>query len=274
MSATLPVLLVSSQPDHRASTADLEAAAAALAGLPGVTVSIWYLRAGDRPAPAGARVVDDLRIWGPAAALDRVGLRAVGDRLRGARLRRWYHQVEPEVVVLDDGLGGRVIPRGSTPVVVRRPNAAPPDHAEQPDARSSSAADLEIGPFLPVADGPDRSAARAAFGLPPGARTIGGWPEVTGEADALLDALGRDPADAVGVWVAPATAPSTLAEVRRRAEEAGVADRLRVLPFPLEHAGPCIDAVVDGSGTVRDVDEPAAWAARFVERMRAPVVGS
>lgn len=106
---------------------------------PGCSATVWYLRRRDHlTAPPGTRVVDELRTWPPAALLRMVGFETGAGRLRGLRLRRWLDQVSPDVVVLDDGLGSRVVePLGDRPGIVVRRNATLPTGAESEQVRTT-----------------------------------------------------------------------------------------------------------------------------------------
>ena len=66
--------------------------------------------------------------------------------LRGRRLRRWLKQTDPTVVVLDDGLGTRVIDSlRPAPRLAVRINEAPPDDIDK-ERPPATAADLTIVP--------------------------------------------------------------------------------------------------------------------------------
>lgn len=111
---------------------------------------MWYLRHSDARSPErGTRVVDSLRTWPPCAILDRLGLGGAAAHLRGLRLRMWLRQVRPDVVVLDDGLGRRVIESVRPPPrIVVRHNEAPPEHLHmEPSPVEPADADLVIVPY-------------------------------------------------------------------------------------------------------------------------------
>ncbi|MCU1497614.1 MAG: hypothetical protein JWM47_1567 [Acidimicrobiales bacterium] len=155
------VLLVAAHPDDRLTTETLELIAQELAGREDAQVAVWFLRAhahgpGIEEPPhepwwPGARIVDDLRTWWPARLLELAGLALPAARLRGARLRRWYREAAPDVVLLDDGLGARVIPpRGPQPVLAVRHNPVAPDLWSGEPAWTGTV-DLTIGGEPPAA---------------------------------------------------------------------------------------------------------------------------
>lgn len=123
------MLVVGAESDRRASTAALKAVAHECAGRQGVEVHCWFLRDGDVglngwPNPW---VLDRLRTWGPARRLDKLRVRRLGDVLRGLRLRCQLMWMRPNVVLLDDGLGERVLRAApGRPVVVVRRNPGVP----------------------------------------------------------------------------------------------------------------------------------------------------
>lgn len=43
------------------------------------------------------------------------GSKRLAGRLRGQRLRSWFKEVDPDVVILDDGVGCRVLPGATDP---------------------------------------------------------------------------------------------------------------------------------------------------------------
>lgn len=141
------VLFITSTPDQRASTANLDVIIEEVLRRPGCRAELWYLRCfpEHRPRP-GSRTVDRLRTWLPCRILDAAGLGTAAAGIRGIRLRRWLRRTAPDIVVLDDGLGSRVIegwrPR---PRLVVRLNDGEPEHRHlEPDPLRS--ADLVIVP--------------------------------------------------------------------------------------------------------------------------------
>lgn len=202
-SSTAPsVLVLTALPDDRESTAQLDLLVDELRTRRGARVTVWYLRCLDHQTPPpGTRVVDRLRTIAPLRVLDATGLGAPASWLRGRMLRRWMADVRPDLVLLDDGLGDRVLdvldPR--PPVVVRH-NLHLPDFAElepPPRARGDltivppTAEETDDDPTVllelpwPDPDGTDpgrpfrdpsrRDAARAALDLPVDVPLVVGW---------------------------------------------------------------------------------------------------
>lgn len=140
------VLVITPAPDERDSTLNLMDLVEELEQRPN-HVELWYLRTGNLSPRRGSRVVDSLRTWPPCRALDAVGLRTPAAWIRGRRLRRWLRRAAPDVVVLDDGLGERVIetlrPR---PAVVVRLNDEPTEHLHMEQGPPLGRADLWIIP--------------------------------------------------------------------------------------------------------------------------------
>lgn len=191
------VLIVTSSDDRRDSTAALRLIADTL-GRHGVKVTVFLLRrdASDPTGWPGAIVVDDLRTWEPAARVEQLTSPAVAGRLRGARLRWWLRQADPDIAILDDGLGVRVIePLRRRPVVVARLNAEEPADRHLRE-RSVRDPDLVVAPVGMEVDSPapvlreprfqrvDRDEAsdpagrrllRRQLGIPEDAVVVGGW---------------------------------------------------------------------------------------------------
>jgi hypothetical protein len=256
------VLIVTNSHDRRDSTEALRRIADTLEQQHGAKVSVFLLRPfwGNPAHWPGARTVDDLRTWIPAALLERLVSPTLAGRLRGLRLRWWLRQAEPDVVILDDALGWRVVenlrPR---PVVINRLNRERPRDAdyepgtfERPDL-VVAAVDLEIDlpdttpivrehPFRDLAAAarytePDaRAEIRRRLGVPDDAVLVCGW-----GSDGWLDGPDlfvrvlwaledRHGVRAHGVWFGTEQAD----EVRRLEEEAdrcGIADRYQLLPY-------------------------------------------
>lgn len=142
----LSILVVTASPDERDSTAQLELLVTDLRRRPGVKVSVWHLRHGEAPPWHGAKVIDDLRTKAMPTTLDLLRITPVAGVIRGRELRRWWAEVDPDVVLLDDGLGERLLPADrSDLVVIRRLNAAPTDDAYL-EAPPSSIVDVQLVP--------------------------------------------------------------------------------------------------------------------------------
>lgn len=258
--SSVSVLVVTAAPDGRECTGALLETVDDLRRR-GMHVSLWFLRDHGRAVPAGAQVVDSLRTWPPAARLDGAGIPVVGDLLRGARLRRWYRDASPDVVLLDDALGERVLPRaGRTLRRVLRFNSEPPTDlaVEGPPATSGHVVLAAPGSSPPIVPGAgvvvstairDLSAARAAgaptavraarqlLGLPVSEPIITGWGN-----DGWID--GPDlfvrmlwflehhhHVHAHGVWFGPlGVDPHEAAELRDEADRCGLSDRFHLRP--------------------------------------------
>lgn len=183
---SLRILVVVAEPDRRRSTQVLRRVVEELARREEATVDVWFLRADhELPWSDGDVVVDDLRTMSAPAAAERFGLGAIAARARGLQLRRWWRRASPDLVILDDGLGGRVLPRhrGSTAVACRWNAELPPSAAlEQPWA---GPADLHL------AERPDL--------VPVGA---------TGPVLAMGDLVAIDVSDRLGARPRPPEAPA------------------------------------------------------------------
>lgn len=131
------VLVVTALPDDRTSTDVLRELVDHFEERADVDVETWFLRSypQHRPWP-GSRVVDDLRTSGPSGWARRFHVPVLPSILAGRELRRWLRRLDPDVVLLDDGLGSRVLDgwSGAPAIVVRLNEGAPAD------------ADLEAGP--------------------------------------------------------------------------------------------------------------------------------
>lgn len=193
------MLAITSWPDERRSTENLAMIIDEIDRRRDASARLWYLRTTDHQVPVrGTRVVDSLRTWPPCAMLDAVGLRTPAAWIRGRRLRWWLREVHPDIVVLDDGLGERLLaPLPSPPAVVVRRNDLPPaeSHLEpaprgpaellvvppSDDDAHTGRADVYVEyPFADtearaLADSGKRRAARHAEGLPQDAPLVVGW---------------------------------------------------------------------------------------------------
>lgn len=269
------VLVVTPLPDDRDSTAELELLVDELQSRPEVRVEVWYLRQLDhQQAPAGRRVVDRLRTMPLLRPLELVsGRLALG--LRGRVFRRWYGAVAPDVVLLDDGMGTRLLDVADpVPPVAVRLNATLPDFAElEPPPRESAtlrivaasrAEALEADPTtylqlpwssragdgLPQVGEASRRAVRAAQDLPTDAPLVVGWGDdgwLDGP-DLFLRALWalehRHGVTAHGVWFGLATDPREADRLRTEADRCGLGDRFHVRPTISVETQTCGDAVL------------------------------
>jgi hypothetical protein len=144
------LLVVTAAPDDRPSTTTLRDVVAELRRRRDLDVHLWYLRDGGRDTGDADRVVDSLREEEPAATLDRFGMGRAAGVARGRRLRRWFRDDPPTWILLDDGLGDRLLDAvREQPRRILRVNPDPPADAsiEPPAARA--------GDLLIVTDGAD-----------------------------------------------------------------------------------------------------------------------
>lgn len=198
-SSDLRVLAITAAPDDRSTTRRLELLLDEINRRPGHSAELWYLRHRlDQASPSGRKVVDDLRTWYLSRSIERVAGTSVAARIRGLRLRTWLRKADPDLVLLDDGLGIRVLdPMRKLPVIVTRLNPEPPDTAED-DRPFEGAPALRIlvdgapangaiavpdtAECRPPAPGAERCAdaefrreRRASLGLPAGGPLVTGW---------------------------------------------------------------------------------------------------
>lgn len=239
------VLVVTAAPDRRDSTASLRELTRELAAVAATTVEVWFLRDGSNEgggpvveSPEGrwggrVRVVDALRTWAPVRLLRRVGLHGPADHLAGLRLRIWQRRFRPDVVVLDDALGGRVLEPGRAPSVIVRCTSAPPADADD-EARWTGRVDA----FLVAPDArrpPDAAPARAARPtlFEPIRRSLPTEPPKS-ELLAARTLYGLPDEGPLIVWVAdaPMTAPTPSPDAL---ETLGVLAGLDVVPAGLPH---------------------------------------
>lgn len=249
------MLVVAAEPDERDSTRTLELLVEELQARPAVDAEVWFLRGDDADLwGPRARVVDRLRTAPGPVLLDALRLGPLAHRVRGVLLRRWFAAAAPDVVLLDDGLGGRVLPGGGRGVrVITRWNPVEPaalaDEARwggrvalhlvsAPDLlpAGSSGPVLAIPPLvraLPVADQP-LAPSSVASGQP----TVVGWGSdswVDG-ADLFLRILWalehRHGLTPQGVWYHQQGVAEQLDRLRDEAERCGVADRYHLVVDP------------------------------------------
>lgn len=249
------MLVLTGSPVQREGSENLVMLVDALDSRTDCRATLWYLRAArhQRRVP-GSRVVDDLRTWAPARALDAAGLVKPASWLRGRRLRRWLREVDPSVVVLDDGMGARVLdPLPQRPGIVVRRNADLPEHPHL-EPPPTTDADLVVVPASDpsepppgaqvsveypfrfshgkrFADDSTRREARQALDLPLDEPLVVGWGD-DGWLDGpdlfirVLWALGdRHGQEVHGAWLGLAADPDEAARLGREAERCGVADR-------------------------------------------------
>lgn len=286
------VLVVSAWPDARTSTHTLRLVVNELARREDVRVEVWFLREKqEQPRWYGSRVVDDLRGWLPARLAELVGLRRVADLLRGLRLRDWHRRLRPDVVLLDDGLGERVLlPRRPIPVLVARRNTVAPDLAEWEPAPELAVAAVVVAPgevadpealppelpsgdlrdwsrFRAMAEPEARRAERERLDLPLDVPLVVGWggdgwldgPDVFIRA---LWALGaRHSIEAHGVWFGLGIDRHEVATLQAEAERCGLAERVHVRSAGTAAARASGDAVLLPYRSPGDPEEVLAMLA-------------
>lgn len=126
--STLTILFVLGSPQRRSSTDQLLGSLRAIHRWSKnnqvvVKTHVWYLRTKPEQKPwPHAFVVDALRTNVFARALEAVNLGRVAAGFRGRLLAARWNRVAPDIVVFDDGVGDRIIPKGVHPVVVDRVN--------------------------------------------------------------------------------------------------------------------------------------------------------
>ena len=196
MADQFSVLVVTAEPDKRFSTGTLRRIVEELACRPRAEVNTFFLRADGSPADnwGASRVVDDLRNHPLSRLLEPVGARPTG-WFKGLILRRWLAEIDPNVILLDDGLGERVVQSmSSRSLVVVRPNEELPASAElEPpplreaalvlraaDADAESPESLESGHLvdarrLAAVATSARADARQRWSIPPGEPLLVGW---------------------------------------------------------------------------------------------------
>lgn len=268
------ILLISASPDRRRSTVLLAQTYAALRRRDDVVVEAWFLRCAWNQSPwREALVVDDLRTWMPAAALERIGAVTAAGALRGLRLRWWLRRTSPDLVVLDDGLGARVLEHvPSEPLIMVRRNPDPPVtlFAEPP---LSSDPDFWLTPpgddhattapiVIEYETRDDWAAARRAgaddhrrrtrerLGLPVDVPLVSGWGD-TGWLDGpdvfvrcLWAMQAHHGSLAHGVWFGSYDDVHERERLRSEAERCGVSDRFHHLPAHDVYTSLCGDVVL------------------------------
>lgn len=256
MSEPMSILVVTASPDERASTATLRVVVDELRRRADVDVAVWFLRS--TPAEEvwpGSIVVDSLRDWWPARLLGGAGIPRVPAALRGLRLRSWNRRVAPDAVLLDDGLGERVlVGTPGHPVLIARPNAELPEHADWEPAPVAAPAIVLVPPggSPPVAPGAraipsphvrdytearvnsdplQRARSRELLGIEWSGPLVVGWgddgwidgPDLFVRALWALEA--RHGHEVGGLWLGLGADPHEVDRLRAEAERCGVGDR-------------------------------------------------
>ena len=281
------MLFLTATPDDRLSTSNLALLVDEIDHRPLSTATLWYLRTANHlETRPGAKVVDSLRTWSPAASLDRMGLGTLAGWLRGARLRSWLKRVHPDVVVLDDGLGRRVIESvRPAPRLVIRLNEQPPDDLDKEDP-PATVADLVIAPASsappspggsltleePVAAQRSRAAARFASAptlveerrrlrLPENSALVVGWgddgwldgPELFVRTLWALEQ--RHHVVAHGAWFGLTADPHEVERFHREAERCGVGDRFHQRDADTIHGRMCGDVAFLPYRSTANIDD-------------------
>jgi hypothetical protein len=267
--------VVVAAPDDRPSTVELGEEVEVLRSMPGVRCEVWFLRDYHDRRWAGARNVDSLRTWWLSRVLALVGLDRVGAVARGRRLRRWQRALRPDVAILHDGYGARVLdgcaPR---PVVVVRRNEDVGDTYGFDEARlergdvtlasTPAPADGDDRPWIVIPSGdrieqlePALTDARRArrhgrqeLGLEGRVPLVVGWGDdgwvdgSTAFVRTLWFLEHRHGIVAHGAWFAPMDDDVEVGRLRSEAERCGLADRLVLLPPSPTHQQWCGDVAV------------------------------
>lgn len=298
------LLVISAAPDSRPSTATLMALVAELRRRPGLSTHLWFLRSDDGDTTAADRVVDDLRRSQPAGVIDAVGLSRVAGALRGRVLRRWWKQASPDAVILDDGLGARVIAGRPVVTVVRANDDAPVD-AELEGAPLRSA-DLWMVPeredqtrapaieaplrlrdldrFLAFREQAARDRVRSRLGVPEdGLPLVVGWGSDAWHdgVDVFLRSLWclerRHGTPARGLWVGMDASDEELDRLGAEAQRCGLDGRVTYVPDGVQDDRFCGDVVLlpcrVADPSRPDVDEVLVTGTQIVASNASQLLG-
>lgn len=247
----------------------------AAAERPQVRVQVWFLRcAWYQDIWPHSMLIDSLRTWWPSALMQRLGLDRVAGRLQGLRLRVWLRRVAADIVILDDGLGERLLTHHpGHPVMVHRRNREPTSEATQeappllvpdaelirpgmrPDQRSGVESVLEYETrndweeARRIGEPSVRHAARHRLGLPTDQPLITGWGD-SGWVDGpdlfvrvLWVLQNRSGIEAHGAWFGSDEDPHEVARLRADADRCGVGDRYHYLCSETPYDRLCGDLV-------------------------------
>jgi hypothetical protein len=294
MTGPKSVLVVAASPDQRNSTSTLRLAVDELRTR-NVRVSVWFLRCwAPEVAWEGSRVVDSLRTWAGTEILSAIGLSTPAGWLRGLKLRSWLREVDPDVVILDDGIGERVVaPLGSSPVRILRVNETlPVDEFDEP--RALSTADILITPpgydvehdlDLPhsvqrlemdelrrldnghrMREPSRRGSLLSSLGVPLDRPTVVGWGD-DGWIDGpdlfvrgLWTLAARHGLEPTGLWIGLGDDPRSVQRLRTEADRCGLGDRFIVLPEAPRNARYCGDVTFLPVRAATDADDDMAEA--------------
>ena len=270
----LAVLVITAAPDHRPSTDTLRVVLDELRRRPEVDLTVWLLRVTpEEETWPGAVIVDSLREWAPAAVLESVGVPRVPAAMRGLRRRAWNRAAHPDVVILDDRFGERVlVGTPGKPVIVWRVNETLPVHADwEPEPIASPSivlalpgAEVRVPTGAVRIDSPhvrdysrqralgelaQRRRTREVLGLPADGPLVVGWGD-DGWIDGpelfvrmLWSVEQRHGVAAHGLWLGLGADPHEVARLQAEAERCGVGDRLHMRSADTEAARFCGDVV-------------------------------
>lgn len=265
--ASLTILFVLGSPEERPSTDRLLASLSAIktwstVNQTSVHLHVWYLRSKPEQNPwPNTFVVDSLRTFGPARALEWVRLDRPAAGVRGRLLAARWRRVAPDIVVFDDGVGDRIIPAGEHPIVVDRVNVdcdefsswEPPEQHQRSLIWATAGADPATASHVgstqaPVVWEPDfprrfdaaramraqpaRMATRQRLGVEGQLPLVVGWgrdgwsdaPELIMRALWVLEH--RHNVAASGLWLGPGLDDRTTSRLLADAERAGLGGRL------------------------------------------------
>ena len=255
------VLVVTATPDERPSTEILRQLVEHLDQRDGVRIETWFLRKYRFQEPwPGTRVVDDLRTKGLTGLLRRLHVPLLPSFIAGRVLRHWLRRLDPDVVLLDDGLGSRVLGgQRRSPAIVVRLNELPPQDAEFEGAAATTAdlalidrrttsprPDAPVRDSTPLADFDDYADAMAVaeravaerrrqrHGIPDGVPLLTGWgddgwldgPDVFVRCLWALEQ--RYGVIAHGLWIGVGS-PDDRRRLESEARRCGVADRYHLV---------------------------------------------
>ncbi len=245
--------MITAEPDERFSTGALRRIVREFDARPAVEVTTFFLRSSLRSLDewGSFRVVDDLRTHTVSRSLALFGARPSG-WFKGRTLRQWLAELDPDVVLLDDGLGERVVRSlSSRPVVVVRPNEELPVTAglEPPPLSDGdlvlcataeaveSAESLESGYLveaqrLAALAAPARAATRKRWSVPANEPLLIGWgpdPWLDGTSlfiRTLWYLQHRHETPVHGAWLGLSPGTDAFEELEREVERCGLTGRM------------------------------------------------
>jgi hypothetical protein len=255
---SLSVLVVTTEPDDRRSTEVLKILVEEMDRRPNLRAEVWYLFGDPKRAWAPGHTVDRLRTWWLNRILEGVGLTMVAGWARGARLRRWFRALDPGLIILNDGYGGRLLtaaPPGAVIAVRTNQDAVRAEFEPEPLADASllissralrpddrQAAGWLTNPSLRemrleklrVTRAPG-SHDRESLGIPDDVPLIVGWGHLdwVDGPDMFVRALWylehRHGVVAHGVWFGPTDVADAVRPLEDEAARCGVSDRFHLV---------------------------------------------